>query len=243
MSISVAYEHAGRVARLTYDNSARGNCFDDPLLRELVEAMEHAAGEPGRAVLRLEMAGRHFCGGWDTASFAGLAEESEAAVAERLRACDALLDRIRRLPVPVVAGVRGRVIGFGVGLLGALHLPVVAADARVSLPEVRFGFAPAGVGHMVAQALPRARAHGLLCGLTAATGQELLAWGLAVRLAEAAALDAAVDGVVEELLAAPGDALRGVVEIVESSLRTGRPDRAYEISARTIVNGGRGGES
>ncbi|MEU5877816.1 enoyl-CoA hydratase/isomerase family protein [Spirillospora sp. NPDC047279] len=244
MSISVTYEHEGRVARLTYDNSARGNCFSTAQLRELVEALEAAAAEPVRAVIRLDMAGRHFCGGWDTTSFAGLLDESEGAVADALRASDALLDRIRALPVPVVAGVRGRIIGFGVGLLSALHLPVVASDARASLPEVQFGFAPAGVGHVVTQALPRAQAYALLCGLTTATGRQLLTWGLASRMAEPADLDTAVDDVIDALLAVPGDALRGVVEVVESSLRTGRPDRAYEISARTIVDGRhKGGES
>ncbi|MBG6088686.1 enoyl-CoA hydratase/isomerase family protein [Actinomadura viridis] len=241
MPIIVTDEHGGRVARVTFDNSARGNCFDDPLLRELTETLEAAAADPDRALIRLAMAGRHFCGGWDTSSFEGLADEPAAAVAERLRAGDALLDRIRRLPVPVVAGVRGRVVGFGVGLLSAVHLPIAAEEARASLPEARFGFAPAGVGHVVARALPRALAYPLLCGLTAATARELHAWGLVSQVVDAAELDPAVDAMVEGLLAVPGGTLRAVVEVVESSLATGLPDRAYEVSARTITGAGHRG--
>jgi enoyl-CoA hydratase/carnithine racemase len=244
MSTTVKSGHEGRVATVTFDNSARGNSFDTALLRELTEALEAAAGNPSCAVIRLVMAGRHFCGGWDTASFAGLADEPEPGVADRLRDGDLMLDRIRRLPVPVVAGVRGRVIGFGVGLLNAVHLPVATVETRLSLPEVRFGFAPAGVGHLMAQKLPRARAYALLCGLATADGPELLSWGLVARVVDTADdLDAAVDEVIGELAAVPGDTLRAVVEVVESSLETGRPDRAYEASATTIVRAGRKGGS
>ena len=242
MSITVTSERAGRVARVTFDNSARGNCVDAALLQELTEALEGAAADPSCALIRLEMAGRHFCGGWDTTSFADLAGAPQATVADRLRASDALLERIRGLPVPVVAGVRGKIIGFGVGLLSAVHLPVAAADAQAHLPEARFGFAPAGVGHVIAQRLPRAHAYALLTGLTTATGRQLHSWGLVARVIEADAdLDAAVDEVIDTLLAVPGATLRAVVEVVESSLATGRPDRAYQVAARTIVSAGRNG--
>ncbi|SEG86353.1 methylglutaconyl-CoA hydratase [Thermomonospora echinospora] len=244
MSITVTDEHGGRVARVTFDNSARGNSFDLPLLRELTEALETAAAGPSRVLIRLDMAGRHFCGGWDTSSFEDLANESAETVANRLRTGDELLDRIRRLPTPVVAAVRGQVIGFGVGLLSALHLPVADAATRVSLPEARFGLAPAGVGHVVTQALPRAQAYALLSGLTTATGRQLFSWGLVAQVVDTTDdLDAAVAKMIDGLLAVPGDTLRAVVEVVESSLETGLPDHAYETSARTIVSAGQKGDA
>ncbi|WP_183407741.1 enoyl-CoA hydratase/isomerase family protein [Nocardioides marmoriginsengisoli] len=234
MSTTLERERGGRVARVTYDNSRRGNCFDQALLTELADVLEEAAADPACAVIRLELAGRNFCGGWDTSSFEALAAAGTDAVAADLRTSDESLGRIRRLPVPVVAAVRGQVIGFGAGLLAAVHLPVAASDVRLSLPEVRYGFAPAGVGHTVAQALPRAQAYALLTGTTA-TAAQLLAWGLVARVVTETTLDAEVDELVESLAAVPGDALRAVVEVVESSIATGSPAAAYEISARTIV--------
>lgn len=234
MSTTFSRVDDGRLAQVTYDNSRRGNSVDRPLLSELVEALETAAADPHCSVIRLEMAGPNFCGGWDTRSFGDLAEAGVDAVADQLRESDALLGRIRRLPVPVLCAVRGQVIGFGVGLLAALHLPVAADDVRLSLPEVRYGFAPAGVGHTVAQALPRAQAYALLTG-EPATAQQLLQWGLVTRVVAAADLDATVDQLGTDLAAVPGAALRGVVDVVENSLSTGTPDSAYLISARTIV--------
>ncbi|WP_433222125.1 enoyl-CoA hydratase/isomerase family protein [Dactylosporangium sp. CS-047395] len=237
MPISLTREHDGRVARVRFDNAGRGNAFDDAALRELVAAMESAAAEPGCAVVRLDMAGRHFCGGWDTSSFAGLGAATTESVAAGLRDSDAQLGRIRDLPVPVVAAVRGRVIGFGAGLLAALHLPIAGRQARLSLPEVRFGFAPAGVGFTIAHRLPRPHAYALLTGVTEATAEQLLGWGLVARVVADDDLEAEVDAVVAGLAAVPGDTLRGVVGVVEASLATGSPERAYQISAATITSG------
>ncbi|MFF5225675.1 enoyl-CoA hydratase/isomerase family protein [Dactylosporangium sp. NPDC000521] len=235
MAINLTREHDGRVARVRYDNAARGNCLDDGALAELVATMETAAADGTCAVIRLDMAGRHFCGGWDTTSFAALAGTTQEAVAAGLRDSDAALHRIRQLPVPVVSAVRGQVIGFGAGLLSAIHLPVAAAGARLSLPEARFGFAPAGVGYTIARALPRPHAYALVTGASTATAAQLLGWGLVARVVADDDLDSEVDALVEALAAVPPHTLRAVVEVVESSLATGSPERAYEVSARTIV--------
>ncbi|ROO60716.1 enoyl-CoA hydratase/2-(1,2-epoxy-1,2-dihydrophenyl)acetyl-CoA isomerase [Micromonospora sp. Llam0] len=229
--------HDGRLIRVRYDNAARGNCFDDTALHELVHALETAAAIDSCAVVELEMAGRNFCGGWDTTAFTELAGSTPETVADSLRASDAALRRIRRLPVPVVAAVRGRVIGFGAGLLDAVHLPIAATSARLSLPEARFGFAPAGVGHAIARALPRPQAYHLLTGATTASADQMLAWGLVAEVVADDDLDRAAEALVETLLAVPGHTLRAVVEVVESSRATGRPDHAYDVSARTIVAG------
>lgn len=236
MPLDLVSEHGGNAARVIYDNAHRGNCFDLALLTSLADTLESAASDKSCKVVRLEMVGKHFCTGWDVTSFDGLAAAGVDAVAASLAASDQVLDRIRNLPVPIVAAVRGQVIGFGAGLLAALHLPVAATDVRLSLPEVGYGFAPAGVGHTIAQALPRAHAYSVLTG-TVASAQQLLGWGLVTRVVAEPSLDAEVDDLVAALAAVPGNALRGVVEVVESSRATGSPDQAYTISARTIVGG------
>ncbi|WP_110207652.1 enoyl-CoA hydratase/isomerase family protein [Nocardioides daejeonensis] len=234
MSTTLSRERGDRVAVVRYDNAARGNSFGLAQLDELATTLERAAARPECAVVRLDMAGRHFCGGWDTSSFASLAASGTDAVAASLRTSDELLARIRDLPVPVVAGVRGKVIGFGVGLLAALHLSIAADDVELSMPEVGFGFAPAGVGHLIAQALPRAQAYALLTHGTA-DAKQLASWGLVSRVVHGGDLDQQVDGLVETLARIPAGTLRAVVEVVESSRVTGRPDRAYEIAARTVT--------
>ncbi|MFY1638176.1 enoyl-CoA hydratase/isomerase family protein [Solwaraspora sp. WMMB335] len=237
MATTLTPQHDGRLMRVRYDNAARGNCFDHATLRELVESLEAAAATDTCVIIQLEMAGRNFCGGWDTAEFAGLAGRPPDVIAAGLRDSDLALRRVRRLPVPIVTAVRGHVIGFGAGLLGAVHLPIAATDARLSLPEARYGFAPAGVGHTITQAVPRPHAYHLLTGAATATAAQLLDWGMVARVVAGEDLDREVDALVETLLAVPAQTLRAVVEVVESSLATASPDHAYDVSARTIVAG------
>jgi enoyl-CoA hydratase/carnithine racemase len=234
VTITLTREHDGRVARVHFDNAERGNCFSTATLDGLVDLLETAAADDDCAVVRLEMAGRHFCTGWDTTSFADLRDATHESVAADLRHSDEAVARIRRLPVPVVAAVRGRVIGFGAGLLAAVHLPVAADDVLLSLPEARFGFAPAGVGHTIGRALPRPLALDLLLGATTATAATLHTWGMVARVVPAADVDAEVDRLVAAVLAVPNPTVRAVVEVAGSDTR----DLAYDISARTIVSRG-----
>lgn len=234
VTITHTREHDGRVARVRFDNAGRGNSFSAAILADLVATLETAAADAACVVIRLDMAGTHFCAGWDTSSFADLAAATRESVAADLSHSDALVGRIRNLPVPVVAAVRGRVIGFGAGLLAAVHLPVAADDVTLSMPEARFGFAPAGVGYTIGRALARPLALDLLLGTTTAGAATLLAHGLVARVVPAADVDAEVDALVTALLAVPGDTVRAVVEVVGAD----SPDRCYEISARTIVQGG-----
>ncbi|WP_235735312.1 enoyl-CoA hydratase/isomerase family protein [Nocardioides alcanivorans] len=234
MSTTLSRDRGARIAVVRYDNSAQGNSFGLDQLTELVTVLEEAAAHPHCSVIRLEMAGRHFCGGWDTRSFPDLAASGRDAVSAGLRESDEALARIRDLPVPVVAGVRGKVIGFGVGLLSALHMSLAADDVQLSLPEVGFGFAPAGVGHTIAQRLPRPQAYALLTH-GSADAPQLARWGLVSRVVAADELDEQVTALVDTLASIPAGALRALVEVVESSRTTGRPDQAYEISAWTVV--------
>ena len=72
VTITLTRGHDGRAARVRFDNAARGNCLDAATLGELVGTLETAAADERCVVVNLEMAGRHFCTGWDTAAFAGL---------------------------------------------------------------------------------------------------------------------------------------------------------------------------
>lgn len=232
VTTTLSREHDGRVARVRFDNAGRGNSFTSAALDELVATLETAADDAACAVIRLDMAGEHFCAGWDTSSFADLSAATRESVAADLRHSDQQVARIQNLPVPVVAGVRGRVIGFGAGLLAAVHLPVAADDVTLSMPEARFGFAPAGVGFTIRRALTGPLALDLLLGATTASAATLLAWGLVARVVPAADVDREVDGLVAALLAVPGGTVRAVLEVANAQT----PERCYEISARTIVS-------
>src|SRR6185312_5033116 len=88
VTTTLTREHDGRVARVRFDNADRGNSFTAAALDDLVATLETAAADDACAVIRLDMAGKHFCAGWDTSSFADLSAATPESVAADLRHSD-----------------------------------------------------------------------------------------------------------------------------------------------------------
>lgn len=125
----------GRIARLVLD-AGKGNV----LTTAVVEALRCAFGEVGaeprvRAVL-LTHAGQDFSFG------ASVPEHAPGQVERMLPKFHELFRTIAATNLPVVTAVRGRCLGGGFELaIVAQHL-VVAADARLGVPEVTLGVFP-----------------------------------------------------------------------------------------------------
>ncbi|MDP3891465.1 enoyl-CoA hydratase/isomerase family protein [Nocardioides sp.] len=233
----------GRVGWVTYDRASRGNSFTEPALADLVAALEGLAGDESVSCIRLEMAGRHFCTGWDTADFGRLAASPQAEIEESLRANDRTLERVRRLPVPVVAAVRGRVAGFGAGLLAAVQVPIGSTTTSLALPEVGFGISPAGVLHALVQRLPLPAVHLMTQSGTVADSEEMLRWGLLARVVADADLDDSCESLVTAMAQAPGSVLRTISAAVHDVVDAGSPEPAYAAAARSILTGTSKGEA
>jgi methylglutaconyl-CoA hydratase len=226
---------ASGVADVVFDRSSRGNAFTTEALVDLLAALESVAAREDVGVVRLEMAGRHFCAGWDTSTFGDLAREPATVVAERLRENDDHLARLRDLPVPVVAAVRGRVAGFGAGLLAAVHVPVVADDATLAMPEVAHGICPGGVLHTLLSRAPRPAVELLVLSGRPAGADDLLRWGLVADVAPSGGIDDRVDAVVSAIAAQPVEVVRAARSATVATLAAGGPGPAYVAAAESVT--------
>ena len=70
--------------------------------------------------------------------------ETEQQVIDSLRPVNALLDRIEKLPIPVVAAIHGVCVGGGLELILACHYRIATRDdsTRIGFPEVKLGIFP-----------------------------------------------------------------------------------------------------
>jgi 3-hydroxyacyl-CoA dehydrogenase/enoyl-CoA hydratase/3-hydroxybutyryl-CoA epimerase len=116
---------------------------------------------------------------------------SEAEVREGLRPVLDMLDRIEKMPVPVVCGIHGFCLGGGLELALACHYRIATRDdsTRLGFPEVRLGIFPGfnGTARSIRQA-----------GAMAA--MPMMLSGSMVRASAARAM-----GLVDELVASPGN--------------------------------------
>lgn len=108
--------------------------------------------------------------------------ETEPQVIEAIRPVNAMLDRLERLPIPVVAAINGVCVGGGLELVLACHWRIATRDdaTRVGFPEVKLGIFPGfnGTARSIRQAGAPAAMQAMLSGsmirATAARGMGLI---------------------------------------------------------------------
>ena len=139
----VSVEQDGRVAVVTLTRPEKHNAIDAEMLEALAAAGETLAASRELRAVVLTGAGRSFCSGLDIPSFVRAGADLRAMLAEpppnrfQRAACVWL-----ELPVPVIAAVHGNCIGGGLQIALAADIRLAAADARLSLAEVRWGLVP-----------------------------------------------------------------------------------------------------
>jgi enoyl-CoA hydratase len=144
MPTLVHYSVEGSVARLTLDSPDNRNALSTALVDQLHQGLTDATEESGVRAVVLDHTGGTFCAGADltqAASGGGRADAGDVAI-DRARELTHLLQRILKLPVPVIAAVDGHVRAGGLGLIGACDIAVAGHASTFALTEARIGVAP-----------------------------------------------------------------------------------------------------
>jgi 3-hydroxyacyl-CoA dehydrogenase len=138
--VSVAFEDG--IAVVTVGNPPV-NTIDAKVREGLSQAVGEIEGRQGLKAVVLLCEGSTFFSGADIGEFAGPPKEEEYR---------RLFNRIEALPVPVVVGMHGTVMGGGLEIALACHYRAAVPGARFGLPEVTLGIIPGAGG---TQRLPR----------------------------------------------------------------------------------------
>jgi enoyl-CoA hydratase len=126
-----------RRRRLLLARPGKANALDADMVGAMVDALEAVAADPP-ALLVVEGSGRNFCAGFD---FTGFEAASEGDLLWRFVAIEQMLARVRSLPCPTVAVVRGGAFGAGADLVAACTFRLAVPGARMRFPGFRFGLA------------------------------------------------------------------------------------------------------
>lgn len=184
---TVSFTRPDRLNALTFDVYAD--------LRDLLAEVPHR-GDVRVLVLRGQ--GRGFCSGGDVEEIIGALQDMDARdLLAFTRMTGTVVQRMRELPLPIIAAVNGVAAGAGAVLALAADLRVLARSATLALLFTRVGLAGADMG--AAYLLPR------LVGLSKAS--ELLLLGESIDADAADRLGLAVDVVADEDLDSRADEL------------------------------------
>jgi len=196
----------GRVARVTLNNPARLNAMSRALMTAFLEAMARLATDTSLRAVVLSGAGeRAFVGGADVRELADLDPERAVQFITLVHRC---CHAVRALPVPVIARIRGYVLGAGLELAASCDMRVASTDSYFGMPEVRIGLPSVVEAAVLPQLIGWGRTRQLLL-----TGENIDAvkaerWGLIEELVAPEVLDATVAGLVDPIVASGPRAIR-----------------------------------
>ena len=182
---------ADGVGTVTFDRPEKLNALTFDVyadFRDLLGEIEHRGDVD---VLVVTGTGKGFCSGGDVDQIIGaLLEMDSRGLLEFTRMTGAVVERMRRLPVPVLAAVNGVAAGAGAVIALAADIRILAASASFHFLFTKVGLAGADMGS--AYLLPR------VVGLGRAT--ELLMLGERVDPAKAVAIGLASRVIEDERL-------------------------------------------
>jgi 2-(1,2-epoxy-1,2-dihydrophenyl)acetyl-CoA isomerase len=221
----VLVSQTGAVRTLTLNRPASLNSFTSELHVELMNALNAAAVDAGVRCVVLTGAGRAFSGGQDLSD--PMASPNPGGAPKDLRILldtyyTPLVNRLRSMPVPVIAAVNGVAAGAGANVALNCDLVVAASNASFIQAFTKIGLLPDSGGTWL---LPRlvGRAHSLglaLLGdkLTAADAERI---GLIWRCIEADDFTEEVQALAQRLSLLPTHALVTTRNVI---------DEAFELS-------------
>lgn len=202
------------VVRLTINRPEIRNAFDGVLVADLTACLETLATDDGIRVLVLTGAGKAFSAGVELAWMKASGEQGDHENFQDALRLAGLMRRLDTMPMPTIARVNGAAMGGGVGLTACCDMAIAAEGAVFALSEVKLGIIPGAISPYVLRAMgPRHARRYFLTGerFDAATAYRI---GLVHEVVAGDALDAAVDGLVAELLGAGPKAVRASKDLI-----------------------------
>jgi enoyl-CoA hydratase/carnithine racemase len=218
MTLVLTEDH-GPVRHVILNRPEKRNAFDGELVIATGDALRAAADDPSVRCVVIRGAGPMFSSGMDLGSLAALAEAPENLRAFRRRCLEAW-NAAEEMTKPTICVVHGACIGGAMELALACDLRVIASDALIGMPETRIGLIPdVGGSSRLPAVVGLGRAKELVMTGRLIDGEEAVRIGLANRVAPAEELDAAVQDLVDELLACAPVAVGLAKRVMDASAR------------------------
>jgi len=193
-------QHDGHgVLRLTLNRPAARNALSMELMGALISALDRVGADRETRVVVIAGAGVGFCPGHDLREMRQ--DPSREAYARIFDRCSEMMQKIVRLPKPVIAEVHGIATAAGCQLVASCDLAVAAEDARFATSGINVGLFCSTPMVALSRAIGRKAAmEMLLTGdfIDAATAKQL---GLVNQVVPAAELRDATDALAHKIAA------------------------------------------
>jgi enoyl-CoA hydratase/carnithine racemase len=180
-----------RVGAMVIKRPEAGNALTAEMVRQLGRIIADAANDVD--ILTLAGDGADFSMGRDRH------EPRSGTPFDNFRVVSDLNKAVAAFPGIVIAAVRGRASGLGVGLTMRSDIAIAATDARFSLDEVAHGIPPMFIMEALAEHVPAKHALDIVLSGREFGAEEALNMGIVSRVVALNRFDEVVDGYVAAL--------------------------------------------
>jgi enoyl-CoA hydratase/carnithine racemase len=191
----LAIQHDGTVTRLCLDRPQRRNALDRGLMHALLTALDELPAST--EVVVIEARGPVFSAGHDLSEM--VAQDADF-YDDLFEVCTRLMLAIHAARQPVVAKVQGGATAAGCQLVAACDLAVASDTAWFATPGVKIGLFCSTPMVPLTRVIGRRRAMRMLLTGEPIDARTALDWGLVNEVVPSDELDAAVDGLVAQIL-------------------------------------------
>jgi enoyl-CoA hydratase/carnithine racemase len=146
MNDLILYQQQGPLFEIILNRPDKRNAINLEMMAQLDTAVTQASRATGVRAVLLRGEGKAFSAGIDLSTFFGLSEKYGDGWQQRMRLIthdfQAVLTRLERLEVPVLAVMHGYCLGLAMELVLACDIRLAAVDTILGLPETRLGIIP-----------------------------------------------------------------------------------------------------
>lgn len=205
-------------ALLTLNRPDRLNAFTKELHAGLREALDRAEAAAVRAIL-ITGAGRGFCAGQDLRERGTPDPDNPPDLRVFLRErYNPLIERMRALPVPIVAAVNGVAAGAGMGFALAADIVIAGQSAQFIQSFSKLGLVPdSGSSYFLPRLVGPARARALTMLATPVAAAQAAAWGMIWSCVDDADLMTEAKALTKQLASAPTRGLGLTKKLLDAS--------------------------
>lgn len=204
------------VARLTMNRPDVRNAFNEALIAGLLEEVTRLGADKNVRVIVITGAGAAFSAGADLSMMGRVAKFTPEENKKDARRLAEMMRAVQVCPKPVVALVNGPAMAGAIGVVAACDIAIASDAAFFALSETKIGLIPAVISPFVIQAIGirNARRYFLTAErFDAATAKRM---GLVHVVAKATELEAALEAVLKDLLAAAPGALGEAKDLIRA---------------------------
>jgi len=232
-TLSIERQH--KVAVIWMNRPEVLNAFNEQLIDDLQQACLQLDADPGVRVVVLAGRGKHFSAGADLNWMRRAAMGSEADNLADARRFAKMLRTLSGMSKPTIARIQGAALGGGTGLAAACDMAVASVDAVFSTSEVKFGIIPAVISPYVLRAIGPRHALRYFQSAERISAERALAIGLINEVSPVDGLDAALNALIEPLLAGAPTAQKAAKELIAAVHGQPIDDAITEATAQRIA--------